>query len=49
MVFNPNRARAKVTRGDKTCYFCSENCRDRFEVDADADAYLDQRLYSSQS
>jgi len=31
MVINPNRARAKVTRGDKTYYFCSENCRDLFE------------------
>jgi NTE family protein len=39
MVINPNRARAKVTRGDKTYYFCSENCRDRFE--RDPDAYLD--------
>ena len=47
MVINPNRARAKVTRGDKTYYFCSENCRDRFE--RDSDAYLDQTLYSSQS
>lgn len=40
MVINPNRARAAVARGDKTYYFCSENCRDRFELDPDA--YLAQ-------
>ena len=38
MVINPARARAKVIRGDKTYYFCSRNCRDRF--DRDPDAYL---------
>lgn len=30
MVINPSRARAKATRGDRTYYFCSPNCRDRF-------------------
>jgi YHS domain-containing protein len=36
MVTSPARARATVTRGDKTYYFCSENCRDCFERDPDA-------------
>lgn len=36
MVINPTRARAKVTRKHRTYYFCSRNCRDRFERDPDA-------------
>ncbi len=36
MVINPTRARAKVTREDRTYYFCSRNCRDRFNRDPDA-------------
>lgn len=36
MVTSPARARATVTRGEKTYYFCSENCRDCFERDPDA-------------
>ncbi len=47
MVINPNRARAKVTRGDSIYYFCSENCRDRFE--RDPDAYVQSTSYSVQS
>lgn len=33
MVINPGRARATTIRGDRTYYFCSENCRDCFERD----------------
>jgi len=36
MVINPTRARAQITRGEKTYYFCSGNCRDRFERNPDA-------------
>jgi len=36
MVTSPARARATVTRGEQTYYFCSENCRDCFERDPDA-------------
>lgn len=39
MVTSPARARATVTRGGTTYYFCSENCRDCFE--RDPDAYVD--------
>lgn len=35
MVINPARARATVTRGERTYYFCSPNCRDCFERDPD--------------
>jgi len=42
MVTSPARARARVTRAGKTYYFCSENCRDRFE--RDPDAYLGKVL-----
>jgi len=33
MVISPTRARANLVHGDTTYYFCSENCRDRFERD----------------
>jgi NTE family protein len=36
MVINPARARATATRGGRTYYFCSENCRECFERDPDA-------------
>lgn len=36
MVINPSRARARLIWGNKTYYFCSRNCRDRFERDPDA-------------
>lgn len=35
MVINPSRARAKASIGDRTYYFCSLNCRDRFNRDPD--------------
>lgn len=35
MVVNPARARATSMRGGRTYYFCSPNCRDCFERDAE--------------
>lgn len=43
MVINPSRARATTTRGDRTYYFCSENCRECFE--RDPNAYLVGALF----
>lgn len=43
MVINPSRARATSTRGARTYYFCSENCRDCF--DRDPTAYLGGGLF----
>jgi YHS domain-containing protein len=31
MFVSPVRARARVHRGGRDYYFCSENCRDSFE------------------
>jgi NTE family protein len=42
MVIDPSRARATAIRGDRTYYFCSENCRDCFE--RDPTAYLSGSL-----
>jgi YHS domain-containing protein len=35
MVISPRRARATAQHRDLTYYFCSPNCRDRFEQDPD--------------
>lgn len=35
MVISPTRARAQVDHGEATYYFCSANCRERFERDPD--------------